>query len=883
MMYQLGKVCYIFFMLLLLFDSAFELSWGDERLALLQLRSSLGLRAKEWPIKGNHCSNWKGITCKNGRITEINISGFKRTRNGNQNPQFLIDALQNLTLLESFNASNFALPGSIPDWFGIRLVFLQVLDLRFCSITGVIPSTLGNLSSLIVLYLSNNGLSGMVPSSLSQLSSLSVFDLSYNSLVGSIPASFGSLGNLTLLDMSSNNLSGAIPPVIGTLSKLKFLNLSNNSLSSLIPAQLGDLSSLVDLDLSLNSLAGVVPNDLRGLRNLRRMKIGKNSLSGLLPGHLFVPLSQLQFLEIDHNNFTGSLPDVFWSMPGLQFLDASANNFTGTLSTLGSNVKFPSAVVNLSQNMFYGNLPPVVRRFSFLDLSDNYFQGKVPEYWQRNVPLNRNCLQRLGSQRNTSECASFYNERSLIFDNFGVPNAIEPPFPKSDTKSHKNVITLAAVLGGIGFIAIVIIFIMMLIFCCCKRGVTNQKVTGVEPVPASASPPGASLNFSNLGEAFNYQQILKTTGEFSDANLIKHGHSGDLFRGILEGGIHVVVKRIVKKEAYLSELDLFSKVSHSRVVPLLGHCLENENEKFLVYKYMPNGDLSSSLFRKNNSDDHSLQSLDWITRLKIAIGAAEGLSYLHHECYPPLVHRDIQASSILLDDKFEVRLGSLNEVYAQGGDTYHNRISRLLRLPQTSEQGASGSPNATCAYDVYCFGKVLLELVTGKLGISASSDDTMKEWLEKTLSCISIYDKELVTNIVDPSLIIDEDLLEEVWAMAIVAKSCLNPKPLRRPLMRYILKALENPLKVVREEYTSSERLRATSSKGSWNATLFGSWLHSSSDAAAADKVERASSFKRSATTGSRESGHSFSARQHSKEIFPEPLDVQDVTRTRDE
>lgn len=205
-----------------------------------------------------------------------------------------------------------------------------------------------------------------------------------------------------------------------------------------------------------------------------------------------------------------------------------------------------------------------------------------------------------------------------------------------------------------------------------------------------------------------------------------------------------------------------------------------------------------------------------------------------------------------------------------------------------------GTPNATCAYDVYCFGKVLLELVTGKLGISSSTDATMKEWLDTTLPYISIYDKELVTNIVDPSLIIDEDLLEEVWAMAIVARSCLNPKPNRRPLMRYILKALENPLKVVREESNSSERLRTTSSRGSWNAALFGSWRHSSSDVAAIQTtashklVERTSSLKRSGTSESQGSGHnggdgnnghSSSARRQSREIFPEPLEEEEIRR----
>ncbi|KAM7462746.1 hypothetical protein LguiA_030867 [Lonicera macranthoides] len=337
---------------------------------------------------------------------------------------------------------------------------------------------------------------------------------------------------------------------------------------------------------------------------------------------------------------------------------------------------------------------------------------------------------------------------------------------------------------------------------------------------APGALPSGQITTSFLGEVFTYQQIRQATGEFNNINLLKNGHSGDLFRGILEGGVPVVIKGIdlgsVKKEPYMLELDAFNKVSHSRFVPLLGHCMENENEKFLIYKYMPNGDLSSSLFRKTNFEDDTLSSLDWITRLKIAIGVAEGLSYLHHECTPPLVHSDVQASSILLDEKFEVRLGSLSGVCAQEEDAHQIRITNLLRLPQSSKQSAPVTPALTCAHDVYCFGKVLLELVTGELGISASTDGTRKEWLEQTIHCISISDKELVTKIVDPSLLIDEDLLEEVWAMAVLAKSCLNPKPSRRPLMKYILKALENPVMVVREEdissTTNSARLSINSS-----------------------------------------------------------------------
>ncbi|OMP05203.1 hypothetical protein CCACVL1_02007 [Corchorus capsularis] len=801
-------VALLYCLLLLLFESAFgqqvqqqqqRLSSGIELTALFELRSSLGLRSKDWPRKVDPCSNWTGISCANGSVIRINISGFRRTRLGRLNPQFAVNSLANFTNLISFNASKFLLPGSIPDWFGQRLLTLQVLDLSSCSVIGVIPLSIGNMTNLTSLYLSNNRLTGQIPATLGQLLSLSVLDLSSNSLAGSIPSSFGSLRNLTSLDISSNNLTGPIPLGIGVLSKLQSLNLSSNSLTSSIPAQLGDLRSLVDLDLSSNGLSGSVPQDLRGLRNLQRMKFENNSLGGSLPVNLFPSPSQLQVIVLRNNNFSGDLPEVLWSIPGLNVLDISHNNFTGKLpSNSASNGSATAAELDISQNKFYGGLTSVLSSFTSTDLSGNYFEGRVPDYVNENASLSRNCLQNVTDQRTLTDCSSFYSARGLIFDNFGRPNSTEPPVPESG-KSNRNTIILAAVLGGVGLI-VVLIVLLLLVSCARRRSTTNHRGIGVGPVPAGEGTPspGVAINFSSLGDLFTYQQLLQATGDFSDANLIKHGHSGDLFRGVLEGGLPIVVKRIdlqsIKKEA------------------------------------------------------------------------------------------DVQASSILLDDKFEVRLGSLSEVCAQEGDGHQNRITRLLRLPQTSEQGSSGSSTALCAYDVYCFGKVLLGLVTGKL--DTSSDTETKEWFEQTLPYISIYDKELVTKILDPSLMVDEDLLEEVWAMAIVARSCLNPKPSRRPLMRYILKALENPLRVVREDNSGSARLRTTSSRGSWNAALFGSWRQSSSDvavipAASTTKAEGGSSFKHSGTTGSHNGSgdHSSSRRRHSREICPEPPETQDIER----
>nr|TKR85106.1 putative LRR receptor-like serine/threonine-protein kinase [Populus alba] len=833
-----------FLLLVLFFGSTFEqqqqerLSSPIERAALLELRSSLGLRSKDWPRKADPCSAWKGIKCENGSVSEINISGFRRTRLGSQNPQFRVDSLVNLTRLKSFNASGFHLPGSIPDWFGQRLVSLQVLDLSSCLISNAIPGSLGNLTSVTGLYLHDNNFTGMIPSSLGLLVGLSVLDLSANKFTGSIPVSFRSLQNLTRLDISMNLLFGSIPLGIGMLSKLQYLNLSSNDLSSSIPPQLGDLSNLADFDLSFNSLSGSLPAELRGLRNLQRMLIGNNLLGGSLPVNLFPVPSQLQTVVLKRNGFNGSVPDVLWSLPQLRLLDISGNNFTGILPNGSLNANASSAELNISENLFYGGLTPTLRRFLLVDLSGNYFEGTVPDYVSGNASLVSNCLQNLSNQRSLLDCTSFYTEKGLTFDNFGVTNSTPPPAGENTGKNNRKVIIWASVLGGVGLILLLVILLVLLLFCIRKRGTMTQRGVGVgpvTPVPSGSSPPppGVSIDFSSLGDTFTYQQLLLATGDFRDVNLIKHGHSGDLYKGILGSGIPVVIKKIDlqshRKEAYLLELDFYSKVSHSRLVPLLGHCLEKENEK------------------------------------------------------------DVQASSILLDDKFEVRLGSLSEVCTQEGDTHQSRISRLLRLPQSLEQGTSGSLTTTCAYDVYCFGKVLLELVTGKLGISASSDAQLKEFSEQILPYISIYDKELLIKIVDPSLIIDEDLLEEVWAMAIVARSCLNPKPSRRPLMRYILKALENPLKVVREENSGSARLRTTSSR-SWNASLFGSWRHSSSDVAvipttSSARPEGGSSFKQSGTSNSQGSGqngsghHSSSMRRHSREIFPEPSDEQDVER----
>ncbi|XP_019057371.1 PREDICTED: probable LRR receptor-like serine/threonine-protein kinase At2g16250 [Tarenaya hassleriana] len=303
-----------FFFLSLESTSLQRIASPTEKSALLALRSSLGLRSRDWPLKGDPCLNWNGIRCENGSVVGIAISGFRRTRLGGRNPRFSIDSLSNLTSLISFNASKFLLPGPIPDWCGLRLLTLRVMDLSSCSIIGSIPNSHGNLTSLIIVDLSDNNITGTIPASLTRLSRLFVLDLSKNSLIGSIPLSFTTFANLSSLDLSSNSLSGLIPASIGILSKLHHLNLSSNGFSHSIPPSLGDLSTLMELDLSFNRSEG--------------------------------------FKELTYpcNHFSDVLPNI----------TASPNSTVLEL--------------DISRNMFYRKLTILLRRFRNVELSRNYFK-----------------------------------------------------------------------------------------------------------------------------------------------------------------------------------------------------------------------------------------------------------------------------------------------------------------------------------------------------------------------------------------------------------------------------------------------------------------------------------------------------------------------------
>ena len=247
---------------------------------------------------GTECS-WFGIGCSNGHVEYLDLA--KNSLSGS-----IPSELGNLTNLTIIDLPDNSLSGSIPSGLG-NLTNLIGLFLNNNSLSGSIPTELGNLTNLTILTLMNNYLSGSIPSELGNLTNLTNLDLSFNSLSGSIPAELGNLTKLTSLYLEDNSLSGSIPAELGNLTKLTVLYLYSNTLSGSISSELGNLTSLIDLFLFNNTLSGSIPSELGNLTNLTKLNLSFNSLSGSIPAELG-NLTNLTNLDLSSNSLSGSIP-----------------------------------------------------------------------------------------------------------------------------------------------------------------------------------------------------------------------------------------------------------------------------------------------------------------------------------------------------------------------------------------------------------------------------------------------------------------------------------------------------------------------------------------------------------------------------------------------
>ena len=218
----------------------------------------------------------------------------------------------------------------LDDWHGVDTDTgadgrVTVLELPSNSLSGAIPTVVGDLTGLEVLDLSRNGLTGEIPAALESLIALGTLDLSGNGLRGEIPADLGGLTALTTLDLSSNDLDGAIPSALGSLRNVAVLRLYDNGLNRPIPAELGNLTKLTELDLWGNSLSGAIPAELGNLADLQVLDLSDNSLSGAIPEGLG-NLADLQVLNLSDNSLSGAIPEGLGRLAKLEAVYLDGNN-----------------------------------------------------------------------------------------------------------------------------------------------------------------------------------------------------------------------------------------------------------------------------------------------------------------------------------------------------------------------------------------------------------------------------------------------------------------------------------------------------------------------------------------------------------------------------
>ena len=270
----------------------------------------------------------------------------------------------------------------IGTWYGVitdendRVI---ELDLSDNELNGTIPSELGHLTYLEVLYLSENQLSGSIPSEISVLSNLIELSLWTNELTGPIPPELGRLANLEMLHLGKNELSGTIPTELGNLTHLERLGLFSNKLTGVIPAELGNLTNLEWLSLTENRLSGPIPPKLDKLTNLKRLYLGQNELSGTIPPELG-NLADLEELFLQSNKLSGAIPSELGNLTKLTGLSLWGNGLSGTMpSELGNLTKLTGLV--LADNKLSGDIPPELGNLASLEqlyLSGNRLGGCVP-------------------------------------------------------------------------------------------------------------------------------------------------------------------------------------------------------------------------------------------------------------------------------------------------------------------------------------------------------------------------------------------------------------------------------------------------------------------------------------------------------------------------
>lgn len=668
----------------------------------------------------------------------------------------------NLKLLQSFFLWGNSVSGTIPSSFG-NCTELYVLDLSRNKLTGSIPEEIFSLKKLSKLLLLGNALSGRLPPSVAKCQSLVRLRLGENQLSGQIPKEIGQLQNLVFLDLYMNHFSGRLPFQIANITVLELLDVHNNYITGEIPSQLGELVNLEQLDLSGNSFKGEIPSSFGNLSYLNKLILNNNMLTGSIPKSVR-NLRKLTLLDLSYNNLSGAIPSEIGNVTSLTIsLDLSSNGFTGQLpETMASLTQLQS--LDLSHNMFYGNIKVLgsLTSLTSLNISYNNFSGPIPVTPFFKILSFNSYLQ------NPDLCESLDGSTCSLSS-----------IRRSGLKSAKIVALVCVILASatVAVLASWIILTRNHKYMVDKSSGTSPSSSGAEDF----SYPWTFIPFQKLN--FTIDNILDC---LKDENVIGKGCSGVVYKAETPNGELIAVKKLWKTkrdeepvDSFAAEIQILGHIRHRNIVKLLGYC-SNRSVKLLLYNYISNGNLQQLLQENRN--------LDWETRYKIAVGSAQGLAYLHHDCVPTILHRDVKCNNILLDSRFEAYLADFGLAKLMNSPNYNHAMSRVAGSYGYIAPEYGYTMNITEKSDVYSYGVVLLEILSGRSAVESQVGDGLHivEWVKKKMGsfepAVSILDTKLQS--------LPDQLVQEMLQTLGIAMFCVNSSPTERPTMKEVVALL---------------------------------------------------------------------------------------------
>lgn len=745
--------------------------------AINNLHASLGTPVLPgWTSAGGDpCGEaWQGVQCNDSIILEIVLNGAN-------------------------------LGGELGEHLGM-FSSIRAIDLSNNHIGGSIPSSLP--ATLQSFFLSANQFTGSIPDSIASLAVLTAMSLNNNQLTGEIPDSFQSIPGLTNLDISSNNLSGQLPPSLGSLTTLTTLHLQNNQLSGTLDV-LQDLP-LSDLNIENNLFAGPIPEKLLSIPNFKKDGNPFNASLAPVPpptsptSPSSPPAPPLAFWGPPTGKTPGrSPPKAGKSADGPSSQDASNSGkpkkFLTKKRVVGISIGGALVFIILILAILFF-MPRRSRRREEADRISKRHQIGAYTGDRENPPRD-----------NGSLVVQPTNQMQKVPKEVVRPKEDNEPetrrtwaIPKPNDEQDRKVRRMAAPPKREDSLSALDSYSMPPPPPPPPPPPTPpvQKVIVKPTVPTklpTQKPSTKSPNRTISAKSFTIASLQQHTNSFSPDNLLGSGMLGSVYRAQLPSGKLLAVKKLDKRatsqqkdDEFLELVNNIDRIRHANVVELMGYCAEH-GQRLLIYEYCSNGSLHDAL----HTDDEFKKKLPWNARIRMALGAARALEYLHEICEPPIVHRNFKAANLLLDDDLSVHVSDcgLAPLISSGS------VSQLSgHLLAAYGYGAPEFESGiyTRQSDVYSFGVVMLELLTGRKSYDSTrnrGEQFLVRW-----ATTQLHDIAALSRMVDPSLN-GQYPTKSLSHFADIISRCVQSEPEFRPPMSEVVQDL---LDMIRREPNGS-------------------------------------------------------------------------------